>query len=723
MALQQFTNLNFEDIKTSIKDYLRQNSNFSDMDFEGSNLSVIINLLAYNSYTTAYNTNAVVNETFIDSATLRENVVSLARNIGYVPRSKRAARMIVDYHMTGISTSTNTITFQPGLIGNGSVSNINFLFSIPEKVTGTSFAGESNGTIELFQGQYLESRFVVNDSLPNQRYILPNNGVDTSTIRVKVKENNSSTTADEYKLVDNIIGVTSTSNIYLIQETTDEKYEVLFGDGIFGKKLSNGNVIEISYIKTEGREGNGVRRLVFSGTVTDEDNITEQDVRTTIIPQFASQNGDDIEDVRSVRYYAPRLYSSQHRAVTANDYEAIVPSVYPNIESISAFGGEELTPPKYGRVYIAAKPKNGSFLSEFTKKQILSSLKNYSVAGIVPEIIDLKFLYVELDTHVYYNSNFVGDTQNLRTDVINAMSVFASGTELNKFGGRFKYSKVLSLIDRVSESITSNITTIRIRRNLVAQLNVFSQYEICFDNTFHRNESRYNIKSTGFNVSNVSGTVYFSDQHTPNTEKGKLFLFQIDGDSTIKILSTTFGSVDYKKGEVIIDTVNITGTVLPDNIIEIQAIPQSNDVLARKELYLQFDVSNSNFFMREDPISTGANTSGTRYDPQSSYSNGAKVRGAIITSSASTSSLVGYVNGNPYYGPFHFHPNTGKKMVGAFHVSSPHDTIYATKAESLGISADSAAIDSSSTSTSMTSTSSSSSPSSSSSSSSSGYGY
>ena len=723
MALQQFTNLNFEDIKTSIKDYLRQNSNFSDMDFEGSNLSVIVNLLAYNSYTTAYNTNAVVNETFIDSATLRENVVSLARNIGYVPRSKRAARMIVDYHMSGISTSTNTITFQPGLIGNGSVSNINYLFSIPEKVTGTAFAGESNGTIEVFQGQYLESRFVVNDSLPNQRYILPNNGVDTSTIRVKIKENNSSTTADEYKLVDNIIGVTSTSNIYLIQETTDEKYEVLFGDGIFGKKLSNGNIIEISYIKTEGKDGNGVRRLTFSGTVTDEDNITEQDVSTSIIPQFSSQNGDDIEDVRSVRYYAPRLYSSQHRAVTANDYEAIVPSVYPNIESISAFGGEELTPPKYGRVYIAAKPKNGSFLSEFTKKQILSSLKNYSVAGIVPEIIDLKFLYVELDTHVYYNSNSVGDTQNLRTDVINAMNAFASGTELNKFGGRFKYSKVLSLIDRVSESITSNITTIRIRRNLVAQLNVFSQYEICFDNTFHRNESRYNIKSTGFNVSNVSGTVYFSDQHTPNTEKGKLFLFQIDGDSTIKILSTTFGSVDYKKGEVIIDTVNITGTVLPDNIIEIQAIPQSNDVLARKELYLQFDVSNSNFFMREDPISTGANTSGTRYDPQSSYSNGAKVRGAIITSSSSTSSLVGYVNGNPYYGPFHFHPNTGKKMVGAFHVSSPHDTIYATKAESLGISADSAAIDSSSTSTSMTSTSSSSSPSSSSSSSSSGYGY
>tara|TARA_B100001093_G_scaffold361775_1_gene346518 strand:+ start:8894 stop:11008 length:2115 start_codon:yes stop_codon:yes gene_type:complete len=665
MALQQFTNLNFEDIKTSIKDYLRQNSNFSDMDFEGSNLSVLVNVLAYNSYTTAYNTNAIVNETFIDSATLRENVVSLARNIGYVPRSKRAARMLVNFTVVGLNTETTSITFQPGLFGNGTVSNIDYLFSIPQKVTATASAGEASGAIELFQGQYLESRFVVNDSLPNQRFILPNNGVDTSTIRVNIKENNSSTTATEYKVVDNIVGITSLSNIYLLQETTDEKYEVLFGDGIFGSKLENGNVIDISYIKTEGKEGNGVSRLIFSGVITDQDNITETNTTSIISPQTPSENGDDIEDLRSVRYYAPRLYSSQHRAVTASDYEAIVPSVYANIESVSAFGGEELTPPKYGRVYIAAKPKNGSFLSEFTKKQILTSLKSYSVAGIVPEMMDLKFLYVELDSYVYYNTNFIGDPQNLKTDIISAMTTFASGPELNKFGGRFKYSKVLSLIDRVSDSITSNITTIRIRRNLVAQIGVFSQYEICFDNTFHRNQDNYNIKSTGFTVSGVSGTVYFADQFVSG-DKGNLFLFQINSDASIKILSSSFGSVDYKKGEVIIDTVNVTSTLKSDNIIEIQAIPQSNDVLARKELYLQFDVSNTNFYMREDPISSGANTSGTRYDPQSSYTNGAKVRGAMITSTSSAATLVGYVNGQPYYGAYHTMAN-GNLMTGSSH--------------------------------------------------------
>ena len=571
MALQQFTNLNFEDIKASIKDYLRENSNFSDMDFEGSNLSVIINLLAYNSYTTAYNTNMVVNETFIDSATLRENVVSLARNIGYVPRSKSAAKPLVDYTITGINTSSTSVVFQPGLIANGSISNVNYLFSIPEKVTGTAKDGTATGTIEIFQGQYLENTYVINDSLPNQRFIIPNNGVDTSTIRVGVRENNSSSTSTEYKLVDNIIGVTSTSNIYLIQETTDEKYEILFGDGVFGSKLDNGNAVDVSYIKTEGKNGNGVARVIYSGILQNQDGATEN-VSTSLIPQYPSEQGDDIEDVRSVRYYAPKLYSSQHRAVTASDYEAIVPSVYPNIESVSAFGGEEITPPQYGRVYIAAKPKNGSFLSEFTKKRILTSLKNYSVAGIVPEIIDLKFLYVELDSYVYYNANFVGDPDNLKTNVVNAMTTFASGTELNKFGGRFKYSKVLSLIDRTDDSITSNITTVRIRRNLIAKINQFAQYEICFDNTFHRNESSYNIKSTGFNISGVSGTVYFSDQYVSG-DTGNLFLFQIDSDVSVKILSTTFGSVDYAKGEVIIDTVNITSTVESDNIVEIQAIP------------------------------------------------------------------------------------------------------------------------------------------------------
>ena len=631
MALTQFTNLNFEDIKTSIKDYLKENSEFTDMDFEGSNLSMLINILAYNSYSTAYNTNMAVNETFIDSATLRENVVSLARNIGYVPRSRRAARATCDILISGITTTATQAVIQPGVVANGNISNVNYIFSLPEATTILADNGQANGNIEVFQGQYLTADWVVNDSLPNQRYVLPNNGIDTSTITVKIRNSVSDNTSTEYTLVDNIVGITSLSNIYLIQETTDEKYELLFGDGVFGKKLESGNVISASYIKTEGKEGNGVAAFNFVGSINNEDGAQEDNFDVDLIPHESSGNGDEIESVTSVKYYAPRLYASQHRAVTANDYEAILPSIYPNIESVSAYGGEDLTPPQFGRVFIAAKPKNGSFLSELTKKELLNSLKNYTIAGIVPSFIDLKFLYVEVDSYVYYNANFVGDLENLKTLVMSSLTTYASGTELNKFGGRFKYSKVLSTIDGVDTAITSNITLVKMRRNLIAKIDQYAQYELCYLNQFYNPNSQYNVRSTGFNVESVVGTCYLSDSKVTETT-GTLFLFQILEDGTVKIISNTLGKIDYVKGELILDTINITGTLLPDNVIEVEAIPQSNDVLAKNELYLQFSVDKSDFYMREDSISTGANTSGSRFNPQSSYFSDSKVRGAIITS-------------------------------------------------------------------------------------------
>jgi len=626
MALTQFTNLNFEDIKTSIKDYLRQNSNFTDFDFEGSNLSVIINTLAYNSYITAYNTNMVVNESFIDSATLRENVVALARNIGYVPRSRRAATATVDYNISGFSTTTATIEFNPGIVANGSVDDTNFIFSIPEKVVVAANNGVSFGSLQIYQGQYLTRQWTYDPSQTNQRFVLPNDGIDTSTLRVKIQNSSADTTEVEYNLVDNIIGVTSTSNIYLIQETTDEKYELLFGDGVFGKKLQSGNIINASYITSDGPDGNGVANFRFVATLKDEQGAAITNADGEFNAQAPAENGDEIEPIESVKYYAPRLYSSQYRAVTAADYEAILPTIYPNIESVSAYGGEDLNPPQYGRVFIAAKRRNGSFLSDFTKKQLLQQLKNYSVAGIVPSFEDLKYLYVEIDSYVYYNTNFIGDPNNLRSDVVNAITEYANGSELNQFGGRFRYSKTQALIDGVNTAITSNITTVRMRRDMVAAVNQFAQYELCFDNEMYYGNTRYNIKTTGFNVQGVEGTCYFADEIVPGSNMGNLFLFQEVNDDEINILSTAFGTVNYKTGEILIDTVNITSTSLPENIIEVQAIPLSNDVLARKELYLQLDVAKSNFTMRQDSISSGANTSGTRYSVQSSYQNGKKTR-------------------------------------------------------------------------------------------------
>lgn len=665
MALNQFTNLNFEDIKTSIKDYLRQNSNFSDFDFEGSNLSVLINTLAYNSYITAYNTNMVANESFIDSATLRENVVSLARNIGYVPRSKRAATALVQFVTTGISTTNSSITLQPGVFANSGVNQTNFIYSLPERVQVPSFFGQSQGMVTIYQGQYLEKEWTIDTSQPNQKYVLPNDSIDTSTLRVFVKESSSSTTQTEYKLLDSIVGITSITNMFLIQETSDEKYELLFGDGIFGKKLESGNVVTASYIKTDGKDGNGATNFNYAGTIKDESGGDITTATTRLITMIPSENGDDIESVESIRNYAPRRFAAQNRAVTATDYEALLPSIYPNIQSVSAFGGEDLNPPQYGRVFIAAKPRNGNFLADSTKKGLLKSLKNYSIAGIVPSFVDLKFLYVELDSYIYYNTNFTGNADTLRANIVNSVIQYGGSSELNKFGGRFKYSKMISVIDNTDSSITSNITNIKIRRNLKTLPNTFSQYELCYDNEFYRELDSYNIKSTGFTVSGITGTVYLADKTIEGSDIGNLFLFRITDDVEVDIVSSNFGRVNYKKGEILINTVNITSTVQPEGIVEIQAIPLSNDVLGRKELYLQLSVENSNFTMRQDLIASGANVSGTRFDVQSSYSNGSKVRGSIVTSSTG-GNLVGYVNGQSYFGEFHTMPD-GTKMTGSTH--------------------------------------------------------
>ena len=666
MALNQFTNLNFEDIKTSIKDYLRQNSNFSDFDFEGSNLSVLINTLAYNTYITAYNTNMVANESFIDSATLRENVVSLARNIGYVPRSKRAAVATVSINVTGISTTNTSISIDEGVIANSGVNGVNFTYSLPQRITAPSVFGESNGFLQIYQGQLLEKQWVVNLSQANQRYVLPNDSIDTSTLRVYIRESESSTIETEYKEIDSIVGITSTSNTFLIQETSDEKYELLFGDGIFGKKLQANNVIRATYIKTDGKEGNGASVFNFVGAIKDESGALIPTAVARLRVLTPSENGDDIESVQSIRNYAPRRFAAQNRAVTATDYEALLPSIYPNIESVSAYGGEDLNPPQYGRVFIAAKPRNGNFLAESTKTDLLRSLKSYSVAGIVPSFIDLKFLYVELDSYIYYNTNFVGDSDTLRSKITDSVNQYSKSGELNKFGGRFKYSKMTSVIDGVDNSITSNITNVLIRRNLKSMINVFTQYELCFDNQFYNELDSYNIKSTGFSVSGIDGTVYIADKVVQGSNTGNLFLFKLTDDIDVEIVSTNVGTVDYKKGEILINTINITSTLLPENIIEIQAVPLSNDVLGRKELFLQLSTEKSNFTMRQDLISSGANVSGTRFDVQSSYSNGNKVRGAIVTSSSGIGKLVGYVNGQPYYGEFHSMPD-GTKMTGSTH--------------------------------------------------------
>jgi len=636
MPFTKFTNLDFDQIKTSIKDYLRANSNFTDFDFEGSNFSVLIDTLAYNTYITAFNSNMVVNESFLDSATLRENVVSLARNIGYTPRSRTAARAHVTVSVPTTSTSP-TMTLQAGLVCVGTAEQSTYTFSIPENISttisgGVATFGTADVPIEVYQGTFLTKQFVVDGSL-DQRFILDNSFIDTSTIVVYVKGPSDSGLGREYAKVDNIIQVERTSEIYLLQEVQDEKYELLFGDGIFGKKLENSSIITVTYIVTDGKEGNGPSEFSFSGSLRDASNnvvIPSGSVSMSTVQR--AMNGGEIEPVSSIKYFAPRLYSAQYRAVTARDYEAIIQQVYPNTESVSVVGGEELDPPQFGKVLISIKPKNGDYVSDFDKQTILTKLKQYSLTGINQEIVDLKILYVEIDSSIYYNSTQVSSVDNLKTTVNTALTTYASSIDLNKFGGRFKYSKVLQIIDNSDRSITSNITKVRMRRNLKALINQFAQYELCFGNKFHINSKGYNIKSTGFYISNQTSVVYFTDVPNKNPDgtldgsgKGVLSVVRRSADGSYMVVVSSAGVIDYTRGEITINTINIIGTEKENNIIEVQAYPESNDVVGLSDLYLSFSISDSTINMVKDVISSGEDISGvtfTRDYYTSSYSNG-----------------------------------------------------------------------------------------------------
>src|SRR5210317_1784070 len=514
MPLTKYTNLDFDQIKTSIKDYLRANSTFTDFDFEGSNFSVLIDTLAYNTYITAFNSNMIVNESFLDSATLRENVVSLAGNIGYVPRSRTASVAQISFNVS-TTAKTPTLTLKAGIVCVGSANDTTYTFAIPEDITANVVNGTASfNNIDVYQGIFLTKTFLYDGSL-DQRFVLNNSFIDTSTLRVYI--GTESTRGIEYFLSENIFDVDKNSRIFFLNEVQDEKYELRFGDGIIGKKLGengDGTYITANYIITDGRDGNGASNFSFSGSLESANGANGEVIdpgTVTITTNQSSINGGDIEPIDSIKYYAPRLYSSQYRAVTSKDYEAIVQRIYPDTESVSVVGGEELDPPEFGTVVLSIKPKNGTFLSDFTKAQILSDLKQYSVAGVNQRIEDLKLLYIELYSNVFYNASQVSDAKQLKSDVISSLNTYSDSIDLNTFGGRFKYSKAVKIIDDTNTAITSNITRVVIRRDLKALVNQYTQYEICYGNKFHVVSEGYNIKSTGFTVEGSSDLLYFTD--------------------------------------------------------------------------------------------------------------------------------------------------------------------------------------------------------------------
>ena len=643
MSLINFTNLDFDQIKSTLKDYIQSSSDFTDYDFEGSNLSTILDVLAYNTYITSYNANMISNEVFIDSATLRENVVALARNIGYVPRSKKSSRTNISFFVdiSSVSPTPANLTLKAGPVATtgGTFNNQSFVFGIPEDKTVSVIDGVANfDDIEVYEGSYLSQTYVYSTRNPFQKFILPNVGIDLDSLVVSVRPSVDSSVTTKYTRQDELFDtvtkstITGNSNIYFIQEVEGEQYEVIFGDGVFGKELQDGNIVEMTYIVTNGSDGNGVNSFTFSGSVSYVRNSVEIFVTngiSLITSTLPSSGGESIESIDSIRKFAPQVYTTQNRALSANDFEILIPNkIYPETESISVFGGEELVPPQYGKVFISIKPRNGDFVPNLIKENIKRDLRKYSVAGIVPEILDLKYLFIETNSKVYYNTNLAPSASFVSTKVQRDLTSYAESSELNKYGARFKYSRFLKVIDSSHESVTSNITTVEMRRDLRLATSEVAEYAIDFGNEIHvRSMNGFNIRTSAFRVSNINTDVYLYDVPESTAEKGQISLFSLnEGSSTPVIQRRNIGTINYKTGRITLDPINIVSGKTKDNvqIMEISATPESNDIIGLQDLYLQLDSSFVDMVV--DEISSGADPSGSTYTVTTSYKNGSIIR-------------------------------------------------------------------------------------------------
>ena len=638
MPLLNFSTLDFDQIKSTLREVLRTNTDFTDYDFEGSNLSSIIDLLAYNTYINSYNANMVANEVFIDSATLRENVVALARNIGYTPKSRKASRCTVDFFvdLDELSTSPPSVTLKAGPVAatSNQFGGQSYVFNVLEDTTVPVFDRRAIfENLEVIEGTKITQSYTYSSQNPNQRFTLNNPGIDTDTILVVVKPSNTSTIKLKYDLTNSLIDskvndvINGSSTVFFLQEIEDERYEVIFGDGVFGRALEDGNVVEISYLVCDGANANRISDFNFSGRLVYLQDSVENTVTSgisLISSQEPSTGGAAIESVASIKKYAPQVYGTQDRAITANDYEVLIPNkIYPEAESISVFGGEELVPPRFGKVFISIKPRNGDFVSQGIKENIKRQLRKYSVTGIVPEILDLKYLYIVTDSKVYYNSREITDVAAVSTTIQNNIQAYADSSELNKYGTRFKYSKFLGIIDQSHQSITSNLTSIQMRRDLRLATNQFAEYAIDFGNHMHvQSLSGYNIKSSPFRVLDITDDVYLFDE--PNDTKTgviSLYSLQAPGSTTPVVRRRNVGAIDYMTGRITLNPINITSGKDKDGlqIMEIFAVPHSNDVIGLQDLYLQLDSSNVQMIV--DDISSGSDPSGSTYRSSSSYVN------------------------------------------------------------------------------------------------------
>ena len=614
----QVSDFDFDDIKANLKSFLQDQSEFQDYDFEGSGFAVLLDLLAYNTHYLGFNANMLANEMYLDSADIRKNIVSLAKMLGYTPTSPKSPTATIDILMNNIPTTTATITMAKGTAFTTTVDGETYQFVTNASHVLTPTSGVYKfSNIPVYEGTLVTFKYTVDSTDVDQRFIIPSVSADTTTLKVSIQNSASDTTTNTYTLATGVTSISSTSKVYFLQEMEDGKFEVYFGDDVLGNKLNDGNIVILEYIVSNKDEANGASSFTLSGNIGGFSDVS-------ITTVSSAQGGSEAQTKESIRFSAPLQYSAQDRAVTTADYETIVKSLYPNAQSVSAWGGEDEETPVYGVVKIAIKAASGSTLTNTTKTNLVTQLKKYNVASVRPEIIDPEITKILLTTNVKYDEKTTTKTSDtLKSDVLTTLTNYNTNT-LSQFDGIFRYSKVTGLIDGTDNSILSNITTLKIRKDFTPTLASSTKYNVYFRNALYNPHSGHNtsaggiLESSGFKISGDSSTVFYLD----DDGQGNIRRYSFSG-STRVYANNTQGTIDYVTGAITINSLsvlsveNIRGAV--STKIELTVVPNSNDVVPVRDQILEIDTANSSITVSADTFVGGSSDAGVGYTTTSSY--------------------------------------------------------------------------------------------------------
>jgi len=605
----------FDAIKTNLKNFLQGQVEFQDYDFEGSSLNILLDILSYNTHYLAYLANMATNELYLDSADIRNNIVSLAKMIGYTPSSPRAPMASIDVTLNN-ATGTS-VTMSKGTVFTTTVDNTSYQYVNNSDITITPVAGiyKFSG-VPVYEGTLVTFKYTVDVNDVDQKFIIPTANADTSTLLVKVQNSSADTTTNTYSLAGGYNNVTATSKVYFIQEGQDGRYEVYFGDGVNGLALSDGNIVILEYIVTNKTVSNGASSFSLSGNIGGFTNVTISTVSS-------SQGGSESETNDSIRHNAPLNYAAQERAVTTTDYETLVKQIYPNALSVSAWGGEDDETPRYGIVKIGIKAASGSTLTETTKQSIVDSLKPYNVASVSPQIVDPETTSVLLTSTVKFSSaSTTKSADTIKSDVITSITNYNTNT-LQKFDAIYRHSKLTGLIDSTDTSILSNITTIKIRKSFTPTLASSTRYDIYFRNGLFNPHSGHNsaaggiLTSTGFKVTGSDLEMFLDDDGQGNVRR----YYLASGIRTYA--NETQGTIDYATGQITLNSLNVASISnirgATSTVIELTVTPDSNDVVPVRDQIVEIDISNSSITVTPDTFVGGSADAGVGYTTTSSY--------------------------------------------------------------------------------------------------------